>query len=44
MITDRILIILEKDFVSNNLKELKKKGYRRRYIFSGWNNYTDFEK
>lgn len=33
-----------KDHVTNCLEEMKKKGYQRRYIFSGWNNYTEFER
>lgn len=36
--------ILEKDLICSSAQEFKKKGYRRRYIFAGWNNYTDFEK
>lgn len=27
-----------------SLAACKKKGYRRRYIFEGWDNWTDFEK
>lgn len=23
---------------------MRKKGYLRRYLFEGWNNYTEFEK
>lgn len=34
----------EKDLVTPNLEATKKKRYRRRYIFQGWDNYTDFEK
>jgi len=26
------------------MKSVKSKGYRRRFIFEGWDNYTEFEK
>ena len=32
------------DLVTNNLKETKVKGYKRRYIFDGYDNYTPYEK
>jgi len=34
---------VEKDQCANNLAETKQKGFKRRYIYGGWNNYTDFE-
>ena len=34
----------DKDIVVNSLESIKQKNYRRRVIFSGWNNYTLFEK
>ena len=34
---------LKKDLASIDLKSSKKKGMRR-WIFEGWNNWTDFEK
>lgn len=34
---------LEKDLVTHSLQQVKSKGYKRRFIFEGWNNYTEFE-
>ena len=30
--------------VSKSAQEFRVKGYRRRFIYQGWNNYTEFEK
>lgn len=32
------------DLVTNNLKETKIKGYKRRFIFDAQDNYTPYEK
>ncbi len=32
------------DLVTNNLKETKLKGYKRRFIFDSYDNYTPYEK
>ena len=33
----------EKDLRTYSMEQVKGKGYKRRFIFEGWNNYTDFE-
>ena len=33
-----------KDRKVENDKQSFQKGFKRRYIFEGWDNYTDFEK
>lgn len=35
---------VEKDWCANSLEHVKSKSYQRRFIFEGWNNYTEFEK
>ena len=35
---------LKRENCANSQKEVGKKGYKRRYIFEGWNNYTQFER
>ena len=37
-------IYIEKDIVCNAMAELKNKGFKRRFIFKGWSNWTQFEK
>ena len=34
---------IEKNIVTESLESIKQKGYKRRYIYEGWNNYTKFE-
>ena len=34
----------DKDHCTQSVNDFKKKGYQRRAIYQGWNNYTDFEK
>jgi len=41
--TNLLTVFIEKDLVSIDLKTSKKKGMRR-WIFEGWNNWSDFEK
>jgi hypothetical protein len=39
-----LLWFIGKDIKCDSMAELKKKGFKRRFIFRGWNNYTQFEK
>ena len=38
-----LFIFIEREYCTNTQKEVGKKGYKRRYIFDGWSNWTPFE-
>lgn len=38
------MVPASRNWVTHSVEETKVKGYKRRTIFDGWNNFTEFEK